>query len=74
MGFGARRRVHSELNEITSLGLPIVIEAVEEEARIAAVLPEVDAVITGGVITLERAAVRLYRGAAPHVTPPSARA
>lgn len=71
MGFGVRRRLHSEMNEITSLGLPVVIEAVEEEARIAAVLPEIDVMITGGVITLERAAVRLYRGGIRDASPSS---
>lgn len=74
MGFGARRVVHSELNELTALGLPLVIEAVESEERIAAVLPELDRMIRGGVITLERARVIVYRapdatGAAPGAWP-----
>lgn len=64
MGFGARRRLYSEMNEITSLGLPVVVEAVDTEARIAAVLPELDRMMKGGVITLERARVRLYRAQA----------
>lgn len=64
MGFGARRRLYSEMNEITSLGLPVVVEAVDTEARIAAVLPELDRMMQGGVITLERARVRLYRAPA----------
>jgi hypothetical protein len=73
MGFGARRLIHSELNEITSFGLPIVIEAVDTEARIAAILPELDRMITGGVVTLERARVRLYRppGPPPHPDAPA---
>src|SRR5437868_9776891 len=61
MGFGARRVLYSELNEITSLGLPVIVEAVESEERIARVLPELDRMISGGVITLERAHVLVYR-------------
>ncbi|GMV11411.1 MAG: hypothetical protein ABS52_05795 [Gemmatimonadetes bacterium SCN 70-22] len=81
MGFGARGTVHSELNEITSQGLPVVIETVETEARIAEVLPTLDRMIRGGVITLERAAVRLHRASAiregqgsPEASPGSATA
>lgn len=61
MGFGARRLLYSEMNEITSLGLPVVVETVDTEARIAAILPELDRMMKGGIITLERARVRLYR-------------
>lgn len=61
MAFGARRIVHSELNEITSLELPSVIECVETADRIAAVLPELDEMIASGLITLERAEVVIYR-------------
>jgi PII-like signaling protein len=61
MGFGARRVLYSELNEITSLGLPVVVETVDAEERIASVLPELDRMITGGVITLERSRVLVYR-------------
>jgi PII-like signaling protein len=61
MAFGARRVVHSELNEITSLDLPAVIECVETADRIAAVLPALDEMIGSGLITLERAEVVIYR-------------
>jgi hypothetical protein len=61
MGFGAKRVVYSELNEIGSMGLPVIVEAVETEERIAEVLPEIDRIIRGGVITLERARVLVYR-------------
>lgn len=67
MGFGARRLLYSEMNEITSLGLPVVVETVDTEARIAAILPELDSMMKGGIITLERARVRLYR--APSAPP-----
>jgi uncharacterized protein len=61
MGFGASGRVHSQLNEITSADMPLVVECVETEERIAAILPELDAMLGGGLITLERAKVILYR-------------
>jgi PII-like signaling protein len=61
MGFGARRRLYSELTAITLPGMPVIVEAVDSEERIASVLPELDAMMKGGVITLERAHVILYR-------------
>ena len=64
-GFGASARVHTDRILRLSLDLPIVIEAVETEDKIRALLPELDPLITGGLITLERAHVILYRPAEP---------
>lgn len=64
MGFGASSRIHTDRVELLSLDLPIVIECVETEERIAAILPELDEMIGGGLITLERARVIMYR---PHL-------
>lgn len=61
MSFGTRRILHSEFNEITSLDRPVVVECVDDEARIAEVLPVIDRMITSGLITLERANVIVYR-------------
>lgn len=63
MGFGASSKVHSDLIEILSLDLPIVIECVETEERIQEILPVLDEMIGGGLITLERVKVIAYR---PH--------
>lgn len=63
MSFGSRRILHSELNEITSLDRPVVIECVDDEARIAEVLTVIDRMISSGMITLERANVIVYRAA-----------
>jgi uncharacterized protein len=63
MGFGASSRVHREQIFGLSLDVPIVIECVETEERIKAILPELDKIISGGMITLERAKVIMYR---PH--------
>ena len=46
-----------------SLDLPLIIEVVEDEATIQGILPDLDQMIGGGLITLERANVILYRPA-----------
>ena len=61
MGFGASAGIHTEKVLRLSLDLPIVIEAVETEEKIQGVLPLLDRMIGGGLITLERASVIVYR-------------
>jgi PII-like signaling protein len=61
MGFGASAGVHTEKVLRLSLDLPIVVECVETEEKIQAVLPELDRMIGGGLITLERPRVIVYR-------------
>jgi len=62
-GFGASARVHTADILRLSLDLPMVIEVVETEAKLQELLPELDALIGGGLITLERVRVILYRPA-----------
>jgi hypothetical protein len=62
-GFGASAKVHTDRILRLSLDLPIVVEVVETEEAIQAVLPVLDRMIGGGLITLERARVILYRPA-----------
>lgn len=62
-GFGASSTVHTEKVLRLSLDLPIIIEVVETEDAIQAILPDLDEMIGGGLITLERARVILYRPA-----------
>jgi PII-like signaling protein len=62
-GFGASSRIHTEKVLRLSLDLPIVIEVVETEENVQAVLPLLDEMIGGGLITLERVRVILYRPA-----------
>jgi hypothetical protein len=62
-GFGASAKVHTDKILRLSLDLPIVVEVVEREEMIQEVLPELDRMIGGGLITLERAHVILYRPA-----------
>jgi hypothetical protein len=61
MGFGATAGIHTEKVLRLSLDLPIVVECVEIEERIQAILPELDTMIGGGLITLERVKVIMYR-------------
>lgn len=61
MGFGASSRIHTDRIEVLSLDLPIVIECVDTEEKIATILPELDEMLGGGLITLERARVIMYR-------------
>ena len=47
--------------ELLAFDLPLVIECVETQEKIEAILPEIDEMIDAGLITLERAKVILYR-------------
>ena len=62
-GFGASAKVHTDRILRLSLDLPIVVEVVESEEKIHDAMPELDRMIGGGLITLERAHVILYRSA-----------
>ena len=61
MSFGADAKLHSDRVEVLALDLPLVIECVETEENIRSILPEIDSMIGGGLITLERANVIVYR-------------
>jgi len=63
MGFGASSTVHTDRIEVLSMDLPIIVECIETAERIDAILPVRDEMIGGGLITLERANVIVYR---PH--------
>ena len=62
-GFGASSTIHTDKVLRLSLDLPLIIEVVEDEATIQGILPDLDQMIGGGLITLERANVILYRPA-----------
>ena len=61
MGFGASAQMHTDKVLRLSVDLPIIVECVDTEERIRAILPELDGMIGGGLITLERAQVIMYR-------------
>ena len=60
-GFGRNARLHTTRLLRLSEDLPILIEVVDEEAKIRAVLPELDGLVREGLITLERVEVIAYR-------------
>jgi uncharacterized protein len=62
-GFGASAVMHTQKILRLSLDLPLIVEVVETEEKIQAVLPELDTIVGGGLITLERVRVILYRPA-----------
>jgi hypothetical protein len=60
-GFGAKQHLHSTRILSLSEDLPILIEAVDSEEKIRAVLPELDEMLGDGLITLEKVEVITYR-------------
>ena len=64
MGFGKTSRLHTAKVLELSMDLPLVIEIVESEDKINALLPELDKMISGGLVTLEKVKVIHYRGQA----------
>jgi PII-like signaling protein len=63
-GFGAKQHLHSTRLLSLSEDLPILIEVVDEEAKIRDVLPELDEMLGDGLMTLEKVEVIAYRAAA----------
>jgi len=61
MGFGAHSRMHTAKILRLSEDLPIIIEIVDEPQKIEALLPELDKMITEGLVTLEKINVIAYR-------------
>ncbi len=59
-GFGAHSRIHTARILRLSQDLPVVIEVVDREEAIRAVLPELQAMIQEGLVTLERVEVLKY--------------
>lgn len=61
MGFGARSLIHTAKILRLSEDLPMVIEIVDRKEKIDAFLPELDAMIADGMVTLEPVKVMIYR-------------
>ncbi len=60
MGFGASSRMHTAKILRLSMDLPIVIEIVDAEEKVNALLPFLDEVMGGGLVTLEKVNVIRY--------------
>jgi len=65
MGFGKSSRLHTAKIPRLSIDLPLVIEIVDSEEKLRAFLPELDRMVTGGLVTLEKVQVLEYRGTQP---------
>lgn len=61
LGFGADSRMHTAKILRLSEDMPMVIEIVDKPERIAAFLPDLDKMITEGLVTLETVKVLAYR-------------
>jgi len=59
-GFGAHSVYHTDRILRLSRDLPIVIEVVDTQENIDRVMPKVDEMMSGGLITIEKATVIRY--------------
>ena len=64
-GFGADSHLHTSRILRLSEDLPVVIELVDTDERIDAVLPLLDEMVTEGMVTLERVHIVSYRASPP---------
>lgn len=71
MGFGKSSRVHTAKILRLSMDLPLVIEIVDTEERIQAFLPMLDAMMQGGLVTLEKVRVIRYSAGPERETEPA---
>jgi PII-like signaling protein len=62
-GYGGSSVYHTDKLLRLSQDLPIILEIVETTERIEQILPHLDAMVEGGLITLEKVRVILYRAA-----------
>jgi PII-like signaling protein len=61
MGFGKSSRIHTAKILRLSMDLPTVIEIVDSKEKINTFLPVLDEMMTGRLVTLEKAQVIRYR-------------
>jgi PII-like signaling protein len=62
-GYGGSSVYHTDKLLRLSEDLPIVVEVIETQERIEQILPQLDEMVDGGLITLEKVRVILYRAA-----------
>lgn len=60
IGFGAHRIYHTHKLLELSADMPMVVEVVESQEKIDAIMSKVDAIMESGMITLEKATVIRY--------------
>ncbi|MEW6473833.1 MAG: DUF190 domain-containing protein [Actinomycetota bacterium] len=64
-GFGASSRIHTARILRLSEDLPLVIEVVDAEEKVNALIPILDEMIDEGLVTVEKVEVVSYRARAP---------
>jgi uncharacterized protein len=64
-GYGRNAHLHTAKILRLSEDLPVVIDVVDSESTIRAILPELDAMVGDGLITLEPVEVIAYRARGP---------
>lgn len=57
MGYGGKSEVHTDRLLRLSSDLPVIVEVVDHQEKINAVLPLIEGMFQGGLITLEKARV-----------------
>ncbi len=62
-GYGGSSVYHTDKLLRMSQDLPIIVEVIESTERIENILPRLDEMVEGGLITLEKVRVILYRAA-----------
>lgn len=61
MGFGCHSVTHTDKLLRFSADLPVIVEVVDTPDKIEAIMPRIDSMMEGGMITLEKAHVIRYR-------------
>ncbi|MDJ0781620.1 MAG: DUF190 domain-containing protein [Desulfosarcinaceae bacterium] len=61
VGYGAGSLIHTTKILRLSEDLPVIVEIVDSEEKIDQFLPQIEPAITEGLVTVERAHIRLYR-------------
>lgn len=65
-GYGAHSRIHSASIVDLSSDLPLILEWIDTEARVEALLPAIEEMLQGGMITTDPITVIRYQ---PHTDP-----
>jgi uncharacterized protein len=60
-GFGPSAKIHTGKVLRLSTDLPVIVEVVDDEATLRGMLPQLEEIMGGGLITLEKAHVVMYR-------------
>lgn len=53
-GFGERRVIHSTMSDISSMSMPITIEATDLPAKIDAIIPRISELMVSGLVEVSR--------------------